>query len=154
MSAAIRVCFSPTATVLLGGDIDFACLDEWRTRGGPRAHILVFPHHGGLPGDASPDEAALFAHQLAAMVQPEIVVFSIHAKRFGLPRDEIVRAVLKAVGNVRFLCTQLPARLVSAVAQQPAWSLHRTNSAPGYADGDIQLQFDQGTLSLRIIKST
>jgi len=153
MSAAIRVCFSPAATVLLGGDIEFACLDEWRTRGGPRAHTLVFPHHGGLPGDASPKEAALFAHQLASIVQPEIVVFSIHRTRFGLPHDEVVRAVLNAVANVHFLCTQLPARFVSAVAQQSEWSLHRTNSAPGYADGDIQLQFDQGALNLKITKS-
>jgi beta-lactamase superfamily II metal-dependent hydrolase len=153
MSAAIRVSFSPLATVLLGGDIEFACLQEWQTRGGFRVHTLVFPHHGGLPGQASASEAAQFAQQLATMVQPEIVVFSVHRTRFGLPRDEVVSAVLQAVANVHLLCTQLPARFVSQVAQQPAWSLHRINSPPGYADGDIQLDFDQGVLNVQILQS-
>jgi competence protein ComEC len=154
MSAAFQVSFSRRAAVLLGGDVEFACLDEWRTRGGPRAHTLVFPDHGGLPGDASGNEAALFAHELAIMVQPEIVVFSIHRTRFGLPRDEVVSAVLKAVANVRFLCTQLPARFVPGVARQAEWSLHRSSAAPGYAEGDIQLEFNHGTLNVQIIKST
>jgi len=151
MSAAIRISFSPSAAVLLGGDIEFACLEEWRTRGGFRAHTLVFPHHGGLPGQASGSEAAQFAQQLATIVQPEIVVFSIHRTRFGLPRDDVVNAVLRVVNNVRFLCTQLPARLVPEVTRQAAWSLHRTDSPLGYADGDIQLEFDQGALRVQII---
>jgi beta-lactamase superfamily II metal-dependent hydrolase len=154
MSAAIRVMASPAAAVLLGGDIEFACLEDWRNRGViPRAHTLVFPHHGGSPGDGTPEKASLFAHQLAEMVRPDTVIFSMHRTKFHLPRDEVVDAVLKVVTDVRFVCTQLPERLLPAVAQHLAWSLHRDDSERGYREGSIELLFVESGVTVQFTES-
>ncbi len=57
MSAAIHVSRGAKSSVMLGGDIEFDCLDEWKTRGVQvSACVLVFPHHGGLPGTSSESE--------------------------------------------------------------------------------------------------
>lgn len=147
LSAAVRVTGAPGSSVLLGGDIEFGCLEYWMERGlTPSARVLVFPHHGGLPGDGDESEASLFAHQLSSMVNPETVIFSIHRTRFGLPRNEVVTAVLKAVKNVRFACTQLPERFHQAVDHDVAWSLHMNRSGGGYQEGSIELVFSENAL--------
>ena len=152
MSAAIRVSFSPTASVLLGGDVETACLAEWKSRSiSPLANALVFPHHGGLPGDVDEADAAIFAHQLTQMVQPKVVVFSIHRTRFGLPRDAVVTAILKAIQNVRFVCTQLPDRLRPAVMRDAAWSLHRNAADNGCTEGCIELRYEGGGIIARFV---
>jgi len=152
LSAAIRVTGAEESSVLLGGDIEFGCLECWKERGiTPSARALVFPHHGGLPGDADESGAALFAHQLSALVRPEIVIFSIHRTKFGLPRNEVVEAVLQAVKDVRFICTQLPERFQHSVANESAWSLHLNESGSGYCEGGIKLEFSDHKLSARFL---
>lgn len=154
LSVAIRVVLSPNASVLLGGDIEFGCLDEWRKQNiCPQAHVLVFPHHGGLPGDGSDADAALFAYELAKLVQPNTVVFSIHRTQFGLPRNEVVSAISKALNTVQFACTQLPSRFHTVVPTDPAWSLHRDVAASGYRDGSIEMQVDESGLIFQFIGS-
>ena len=150
LSAAIRVTGASNASVLLGGDIEFGCLDEWKRQGvAPSAWALVFPHHGGLPGDCDEAEAALFAHELTRMVTPAVVVFSIHRSKFGLPRDEVLRAILGASENVRFVCTQLPNRFHANVAVKPEWSIHRHPSGQGFREGMVELEFVEGGFEIR-----
>jgi hypothetical protein len=150
LSAAIRVTGAEESSVLLGGDIEFGCLEYWKERGvTPSARALVFPHHGGLPGGADESDAALFAHQLSALVKPEIVIFSIHRTQFGLPRKEVIEAVLNAVKDVRFICTQLPERFHQSITREAAWSLHLNESGSGYREGSIEVEFSKNKLSAR-----
>ncbi len=99
--------------VLLGGDMEQGCLDLWRDEGtDPKADVLIFPHHGGLPGDSEP---ASFAIDLCSLVHPRTVIFSIHRTRFELPNPDIIRAILGAVPGVRIACTQLSRWCATAV---------------------------------------
>jgi len=150
LSAAIRVSGALDSAVLLGGDIEFACLDEWKRTGvSPASRVLVFPHHGGLPGKVDETETALFAHELAKLVMPEFVVFSIHRSKFGLPRDEILTALRNASKKVRFACTQLPERLIASLRKDAAWSLHVPKKGTAHLEGTVEIEFRNGGLRLR-----
>jgi len=150
LSAAIRVTGAPNSAVLLGGDIEFECLAEWKhSASTPSAHALVFPHHGGLPGAVKEAEASRFAQELTTLVKPEIVVFSIHRSKYGLPLDEILTAVLKTSTKVRFVCTQLPERFRSATATSDAWSLHRQPGEKRLLEGTVEFEFADKGLKVR-----
>lgn len=142
MSAAIRVSRGAKSSVLLGADIEFDCLDEWKARKvQPSACVLVFPHHGGLPGTSDKAEAALFGFEIARMVSPEVVIFSNHRSKFGNPRDEVVAAISKAAGGIRFACTQLPTRLHQHAETNDRWSLHKPTGRKDLVEGSICLEF-------------
>jgi beta-lactamase superfamily II metal-dependent hydrolase len=143
MSAAIRVSCGVKSSVLLAGDIEFDCLDGWTTRKVlADARVLVFPHHGGLPGTSDKSEAALFGFELTRMVSPEVVVFSNHRTKFANPRDEVIAAIAKAVGGIRFACTQLPDRLHQHVETNELWAFHKGPGNKGIIEGSICLEFD------------
>jgi competence protein ComEC len=113
MSAAVKLNKAGKSMILLAGDVEQGCLDLWRSeRTDPRADVLVFPHHGGLPGDTEP---AAFATDLCNLVQPRAVIFSIHRTRFLLPNPDIIRAILGTVPGVRIACTQLSTWCARAV---------------------------------------
>ncbi len=142
MSAAIRVSRGTKSSVLLAADIEFDCLDEWRTRAvQPTACVLLFPHHGGLPGTCNETEAALFGFEITRMVAPEVVIFSNHRKKFGNPREEVLAGIRKASPNARFACTQLPDHFHSSVAGQECWSLHRRTNGSGVLEGSLRVEF-------------
>lgn len=144
MSAAIRVSFGPKSSVMLAGDIEFDCIDEWKARNvQPSACVLVFPHHGGLPGTSDKSEAALFGFEIARMVSPKVVVFSNHRSKFGNPQDEVVAAISKAMAGIRFACTQLPDRLHHHVETNVLWSLHKRTDCKGVIEGSICLEFQK-----------
>jgi beta-lactamase superfamily II metal-dependent hydrolase len=143
MSAAIRITFNANASVLLGGDTEFSCTDEWRDMSvNPAAQILLFPHHGG-PGNLNLADLELFAHVVAQLVKPKIVLFSIHRTQYELPRDEVLTAILKTLNEVRFICTQLPDRFHQLVENDPTWSLHKKKSGEGYQEGTVVFEFDE-----------
>lgn len=147
MSAAVRISRNPKSSILLGGDIEFDCLDEWKSnRVQPSATVLVFPHHGGLPGTSDESEAQLFAYEIMGMVNPEVVVFSNHRTKFGNPRDCILKAITKAASGIRFVCTQLPERLHKQVGKNDAWSLHKPSGSKEIVDGAICLTFEHSGL--------
>ena len=105
MSAVVRVWSGDSPCLLIAGDIDQVGLDSL-IGGSPdiRADVLVFPHHGGLPGGSDPDA---FAGSLARAVGAQLVVFSIGRGRYGTPRPEIVAAVQRGMGGTHIACTQL-----------------------------------------------
>lgn len=145
MSAAIRVSRNPKSSVLLGGDIEYDCLDEWkRAKVRPLASALVFPHHGGLPGTSDESEAKLFGYEITKLVCPDVIIFSNHRTKFGNPRECILRAITKAAAGVRFVCTQLPKQLRLEVKAKGCWSLHK--SGKGIVDGSICLVFQRSGL--------
>jgi beta-lactamase superfamily II metal-dependent hydrolase len=105
MSAAVRLWRGDTPAVLLAGDMERGCLDYWaEEKTDPRAEVLVFPHHGGLPGEGDPVE---FATRLGESVRPSAVLFSIHRSQYELPIPEVVQAVRRVAPDVRVVCTQL-----------------------------------------------
>ncbi len=151
LSAAIRVTGSSKASVLLGGDVEYDCVEEWKRNGAtPSANALIFPHHGGLPGAANDADAELFAYELTKLVNPSFVIFSIHRRLHTNPRDSVVAAVIKAVTKVQLACTQLPDRLRVLVEKDDAWRMHRDSSGAGIIEGNIELVFTEEGLDARI----
>lgn len=147
MSVAIRVSRSAGSSVLLAADIEFDCLDDWKTRGvEPSASVLVFPHHGGLPSTNDEKEVGLFGFEITRMVSPKVVVFSNHRNQFGNPRDAVLAGIAKANPSARFACTQLPDRLHSFVAGDECWSLHRRTEGKGVCEGSFRVEFLKGTV--------
>jgi competence protein ComEC len=144
MSAAIRVSCGPKSSVMLAGDIEFDCLDEWKARKvQPSACVLVFPHHGGMPGTSDKAEAALFGFEITRMVSPEVVIFSNHRTKDENPQDEIISAISKAAAGIRFACTQLPDRLQRLAGTSALWSLHKPTGSKGVIEGSICLEFQK-----------
>jgi competence protein ComEC len=144
MSAAIRVSRGGNAAVLLAADIEFETIDEWKAQKvRPNATVLVYPHHGGMPGTTNKQEAALFGFEITRMVAPEVVVFSNHRTKFGNPQDEVVAAIAKADKGIRFACTQLPDRLHQHAEKDVQWSLHKPIGSSRVAQGSICLKFNK-----------
>ncbi len=113
MSAVVRVWADDSPRLLLAGDIDEAGLAGLLGRStGIRAHALVYPHHGGLPGTSDPAD---FAESLATAVGAELVIFSIGRGRYGTPRPENVAAALRGAGGVHIACTQLSERCAADI---------------------------------------
>jgi competence protein ComEC len=142
MSAAIRLSRNGKTSILLGGDIEYDCVDDWKKKKiQPTAPVLVFPHHGGLPGVTNEKEAQLFAYEITKLVNPEVVIFSNHRTKHGNPLDCVLKAVAKAASGVYFACTQLPQRLQSQVKATGSWSLHKPAKGAGVLEGSICLTF-------------
>ena len=105
MSAVVRVWTGDTPRLLLAADIDRVALDHLVDSDVEmNAEVLVFPHHGGLPGRSDP---SAFAELLGSRVRAELVVFSIGRGRYATPRPEIVSTLLRGTENVHIACTQL-----------------------------------------------
>ena len=105
MSAVVRVWSEDTPRLLIAGDIDQTGLDNLLENNADiTAEVLLFPHHGGLPGRTNPED---FAKSLVGAVSAQLVVFSNGRGRYGTPRPEIVSAVLGSVQRIHIACTQL-----------------------------------------------
>jgi hypothetical protein len=147
LSAVIRFSTSATRGVLLAGDMDRVGLDallaEHPDLG---ADVLVFPHHGGLPGRADP---ILYAADLATAVKPEVVVFSHgreHPGKVPTPSREIVAGVRRSVPVAHIACTQLS----KGCAAQPPDAIQRylaSNPGPGSCcAGALEFRFSSAGL--------
>ncbi|MFB7463160.1 ComEC/Rec2 family competence protein [Streptomyces sp. NPDC056224] len=107
MSAVIRIHLDGAAAVLLASDIDGVGLRDILERRSQQlgADVLVFPHHGGLPGAMNPME---FARSLTSAVDPRMVIFSMGTSgRTANPRPEIIEGVRAAAPDAHIACTQL-----------------------------------------------
>lgn len=145
MSAVVRVSGGQAPKVLLPGDIDQVGLDELlRGCDDLTADILVFPHHGGRPGNSDP---TAFTASLAKAVDPKLVVFSISRGRQQSPRSDVVAAVLNNVDQVHVACTQLSRQCATDVPTV------RSNLHMGIARGASQNSCCAGTLSISLDKS-
>jgi beta-lactamase superfamily II metal-dependent hydrolase len=122
MSAVIRIVVKGKPEVLLPGDLDTVGLEHLLAEHDePRARILVFPHHGGLPAKADPED---FATRLCTAVRAKLVIFSIGRGKHATPRPEVIRGVLKAIPNVHIACTQLSERCAASLPSAPAAHLN------------------------------
>jgi len=154
-SAVIRVGDDPSSSVLLCGDIEGACIQHWSDEGvDVRAAVLVFPHHGGSPGQSEADRIAKFCRTLSNMVAPIHVVFSIHKTLHNLPRQEILDELLACRVDVAFACTQLPSRFHSSVASASQWRHHLGPYGATISEADITCEFGEAALILALTLRT
>jgi beta-lactamase superfamily II metal-dependent hydrolase len=133
LSVVIRVHLEDQPVALLAADMDGKALEHIRENEREvSAPVLVFPHHGGLPGTADPQE---FASTLATLVQPELVIFSIKSvQRPANPNPRILSGVRAAVPDAHIACTQLSVHCHEQ--DTPASSLHlASRPAAGRKDG-------------------
>ncbi len=146
LSAVVRVSDGHTIRVLFPGDSDSSVLDFWKKeRIDPSAEVVVFPHHGGRPGQEDP---STFAEAFTRATKPSCVVFSIHETKHALPRSDVVVAICTAQPSAQLICTQLPSRLVPVCAQHP-WSYH---TSPAGTVSKLHVQVGLVTGGISIIK--
>lgn len=117
MSAVIRLSTDKGKMVMLAGDVEPGCLTAWKEQEqDSTAAVLVYPHHGGNPGE---HDRVQFAVDLIKAVRPKIVIFSIHRTQHGLPRRDVVAAVRANLSDVRIACTQLSAHCAAVPETMP-----------------------------------
>ncbi|GAA5000356.1 ComEC/Rec2 family competence protein [Streptomyces hyderabadensis] len=106
VSIVVRVHLDEEPAVLLAADMDAVALKHIQQNGQQlSAPVLVFPHHGGLPGKADPRS---FAKELTELVTPRLVIFSIRGGlRPANPHQEIMAGVRLAAPDAHIACTQL-----------------------------------------------
>ncbi|WP_055547896.1 ComEC/Rec2 family competence protein [Streptomyces sp. NBRC 110028] len=106
VSIVVRVHLEEEPAVLLAADMDAVALKHIQENGHQlSAPVLVFPHHGGLPGKADPQS---FAKALTELVAPRLVIFSIRGGlRPANPHREIMAGVRLAAPDAHIACTQL-----------------------------------------------
>jgi competence protein ComEC len=106
LSGVLRVDAGDKPGVLLAGDMDDISLDDALDMGQDlSAEVLVFPHHGGLPGGTDPDH---FADRLLSSVNPTTVIFSNGRNRHDNPKPQMVKAAAGRGCTVG--CSELSAR--------------------------------------------
>ena len=105
VSAVIAISVDGERIALLPADLDAIGLhDLLRSEPDLSAPILLYPHHGGLPGNMTPSD---FADRLLPAVRPDLVVFSIGRGRHRTPNPRTVNSLRSAQPNARIVCTQL-----------------------------------------------
>lgn len=105
ISAVVAITVGGQRLALLPADLDDVGLHDILVNSPDlRAPILVYPHHGGLPGRMDPDS---FATALLQAVRPDHVVFSIGRMRYNMPNPRTIAALRKVLPNARIVCTQL-----------------------------------------------
>ena len=144
MSAVIKIKYYDIPKILFGSDMGLNCLDyliENETE--LLSEILIYPHHGGLPGTAKKDEIEKFTEELIQLVRPKHCIFSIHRTMHGLPRSEIIDVITKKIPGILLYCTQLPEHVKNIVlSENPgAWIRHciKKNDVTHFFEGDIRI---------------
>jgi len=111
INAVIRVVRGNESIALFPGDLDEAGLQEIENeKTSISANVLVFPHHGGLPGK----DAVGFTSTLCKLVKPQVVLFSNGRGKHKTPRPEIVTTIREIVPSIYIACTQLSEWCASA----------------------------------------
>ena len=132
ISAVICVAVSGSRLALLPGDLDGVGLTDLLEKSEDlRAPILVYPHHGGLPGGMDPRD---FGDALLSAVSPELVVFSIGRGRHAMPNPATVGMLRTKLPDARIVCTQLSKHCSEML--QPSSATHLSPAfARGRAEG-------------------
>ena len=139
ISAVISVSVGGTRLAMLPADLDGVGLTDLLAKSEDlRAPLLIYPHHGGLPGGMSPTQ---FGKHLLAAVCPELVVFSIGRGRHATPNPATVGVLLTELPNARIVCTQLSGHCSKALPQSSP-----THLSPVFSSGRAEGACCGGTL--------
>ncbi|MCW2855557.1 MAG: beta-lactamase domain protein [Marmoricola sp.] len=151
LSAVVGIFVDGECSVLLPGDAGLEAFTSLRDSNQDiRSRVLVFPHHGGRPGQADP---VAFASLVAGLVEPEVVIFSVGRNRSGFPRADIVAAVKAARPSTYIGCTQL----VEECGHEPAPVHLHELPAQGRRDsgacclGSVEIDLDTPTRYLPLL---
>lgn len=110
LSAVLRIKSGTEGSMLLAADMDEISLDAAIASSiDLSADVLVFPHHGGLPGTSDPEK---FTERLLGAVGPRSVIFSNGRGGHDTPRPEIVKTVRGR--DCAVACTQLSTQCQAA----------------------------------------
>ena len=149
ISSVVRICSDEGPIAVLAGDLDAVGLDDFLDGGGGSwAPVLVFPHHGGKPGNA---DISRFVGSLLKVVQPRLIVFSIGRGVGHNPSPEVVACIRKFGGDVRIICTQLSrhcAKSLDGVSENHLSSVFARGRADGSCCGGTVLIPLRGTGSV------
>ncbi len=141
ISACIRVLYDQKPIAFLAGDIDTIALDDAIGAGtNMEAKLLVFPHHGGLPGADSPEE---FTVKLLEAVKPETVIFSHGRAKHDNPNPQIIETIKSSDSSIRVLCTQLSTRCAESLPTQ-------ARQYPVFAAGAIKSSCCAGSIVVNL----
>lgn len=143
MSVVIGLIHNSQRIAILPGDMDDVGLDNLlKKQKNIEAQILIFPHHGGLPGTTDAQE---FAQKLCALVKPHLILFSLDRDHFENPREDIMQGVVSATPNAHIVCTQLSRKCASEL---PDSNFNHLTTLP--AMGRARGKCCGGTISIRI----
>jgi len=149
MSVVIGLIHDSSRVTLFPGDMSEHGLDNLlKKHQNIEAQILVFPHHGGSPGNKRGYD---FAKKLCNLVKPNLVVFSLGRNHhFGPnhdenPRDDVMKGVVTALPSAHIMCTQLSGK---CAVQEPISDFSHLNNLP--ARGSISNSCCGGTILIRI----
>jgi beta-lactamase superfamily II metal-dependent hydrolase len=156
MSAVVRIVVNGTPEVLLPGDLDAVGLEHLLAEcPEPRARFLVFPHHGGRPARADPED---FAARLCTIVRADLVVFSIGRGKHATPQPEVIRGVLRVTPGAHIACTQLSERCAASLPDVPPTHLNerpaRGRVGNACCAGTIELTFGNEAPTYTPIRSS
>ncbi len=149
MSVVIGLIHNSSRITLFPGDVSKQGLDNLlKKQQNIEAQILVFPHHGGSPGNPNGYE---FAQKLCDLVKPDLVIFSFGRNRhFGTnsdeyPRNDIMNGVVSAVPSAHIMCTQLSGK---CAAKEPISDFSHLTNLP--ARGFLSNSCCGGTILIKI----
>lgn len=132
ISGVILVSRHGNPIALLCGDMDRIGLDGMiDSRVNANARYLVFPHHGGNPGN---DDISDFSTKVFQLVSPEILVFSIGRGRYETPNPIIIDIAKSLIPDITILCTQLSERCQSVTPLERP-NFHFNYISRGYEEG-------------------
>ncbi|PTU53385.1 hypothetical protein DBB42_04700 [Pseudomonas plecoglossicida] len=147
ISIVLRVNFDGQPIVLLAGDMDRIALDELLAKS-PFAPVkfLVYPHHGGLPGNACPVK---FTNDIISFFSPECIIFSNGRNMHSNPRPQVVAALRKANAHLYIACTQLSNSCCAEVVLERAYipSNYSAGSSGGaYCSGTVEIDLERAEI--------
>jgi beta-lactamase superfamily II metal-dependent hydrolase len=132
--------------LLLTGDLNDRGLAALRAADADalRADVLVYPHHGGA-SDVRDERA--FAQELATLVKPRLVVFSLARDSGERPHPEVIEGLRAATSDAHVVCTQLSMRCHKGDQMPSRQALHLAPAAGERANhccgGSLRINLDQ-----------
>lgn len=146
ISACIRLLFDKKPIALLASDMDAIALDEaLGAKAEMQAKVLVFPHHGGLPGASAPE----FTAKLLTAVKPESVIFSLGRAKHDNPRPEIINVITNSNPAIILACTQLSTHCAKVLPTNP-----RKYDFPIYSAGAVKNSCCAGSIVIDLNTSS
>ena len=147
MSVVIRIFYLAFPHAVIAGDLDGTGLQNLLEHHETfPARLLIFPHHGALPGDMDPKT---FASTMCEAVEPEVVIFSTGRGNYGTPRPEIISGVRNTLSNPQIACTQLSENCAESVPTDDAshWNsiIARGRKKRACCAGSIQLTLQRSS---------
>lgn len=105
LSVVLKLVHQDESIALIPGDMDGNTLKYLKEEEQClRSKVLIFPHHGGLPGSGEPQA---FAKELSALCNPDLILFSNSRNKHNNPIPEIIAGIKQSECGAYLACTQL-----------------------------------------------